>query len=496
MTAPPVRISAGLLCGLLFASLLLDQLLLWRFLGFAPWWLYAAGAAGSAMIVAVVGRTALPMPSARDLLICFGFALILYLLGGEGRLFYANVDWQVRDALTHDLTAYAWPFAYSEETGTNILRAPLGMYLLPAVAGKAFGAAAADVALLLRHSAMLAILLALGSVLFPSGRARLGALAVFLVFSGLDVVGQIVVDAGTGTALPDHLEQWAGVQYSSHVTQAFWVPQHALAGWIVALLFLLWKDARLPLGVFLAAVPLTGLWSPLAMMGALPFAALAGIRTIADRALRPADILLPAATTLLAVPSLLYLSAGSDAVGLHLFALPFGRWLLFELLETTPFLIAVAVLGVRGRVAGATLLTVAACLLLMPFVQVGTSVDFTMRASIPALVILAVLVAQALQSASTEDRWLRRACRTALITALGIGSLTGIFEIRRSLVYRPAPRTHCSLLGVFDQHYGGLRAATYLAPIGSLAAPIRPRDFARVEPSRRRCWATDWAIPR
>jgi hypothetical protein len=486
-----------MLCGALFASLLIDQLLLWRFLDLAPWWLYLAGTAACVSIMAWVGRIPLPRIALRDLLLCFGVALLLYLLGGEGRLLYANTDWQVRDAVLRDLAVYPWPFAYRDAAGTDLLRAPLGMYLLPALAGKAFGMAAADVAMLLRHSALLAILLALGSVLFPSPQARLGALAVFLVFSGLDIVGQLIVQAVAGGTMADHLEPWAGIQYSSHITQAFWVPQHALAGWIAAVLFLLWKDARLPLGVFLGAVPLVGLWSPLALMGAMPFAALAAVRTLTERALRPPDVLLPAVTTALAIPGLLYLAAGGGSVGLHLYALPIGRWVMFELIEVAPFLAAVLVLGVRGRAAGATLATVAACLLLMPFVQVGTSVDFTMRASIPALAILSVLVAQALQSVGGDDGRERRAWRAGLLAALAIGSITGLFEIRRSIAYLPTPRSDCNLIGVFDRHYGGVRAATYLAPIQTLAAPIRPRIFTAIrDPQPPRCWPGAWAKPR
>jgi hypothetical protein len=490
-------IGAGILCGALFASLLVDQLLLWRFIGFAPWWLYVIGGGAGITVVAYAGRVALPRVAVRDLAVCFVVALVLYLLGGEGRLFYANTDWQVRDAVLRDLAAYPWPFAYQDPAATSILRAPLGMYLVPAVVAKAFGPAAADVALLLHHAGMLAILLALGSVLFPTGRARLGALAVFLAFSGLDIVGQLAVNLVTDGAMPDHLEPWAGIQYSSHITQAFWVPQHALAGWIAAILFLLWKDQRLPLGLFLAAVPLIGLWSPLALMGAMPFAALASIRTLAERALRPVDIALPAVTTVLAAPGLLYLAAGGDAVGLHFYALPLGRWLAFELIETAPFLAAAFVLRVRGRAAGATLATVAACLLVMPFVQVGNSVDFTMRASIPALAMLAVIVARSLQSVQPHDSSERRVWRAALIVSLAIGSVTGLFEIRRSLVYRAAPRPACNLIGVFDRHYGGVRAATYLAPIAALPAPIRPYAFTSVrDPQPPRCWEGDWASPR
>ena len=57
----------------------------------------------------------------------------------------------------------------------------------------------------------------------------------------IDIVGQIV----THRPIWLHLEQWAGLQFSGHLTQAFWVPQHALAGWFFAAFYMLWRDRRL-----------------------------------------------------------------------------------------------------------------------------------------------------------------------------------------------------------------------------------------------------------
>src|SRR5947209_2336598 len=78
------------------------------------------------------------------LLFCLATALALCLLGGEGRFFFANADWLIRDAIINDLVAWPWPFGYpigEPHSGvqTFIFRAPLAMYMLPAVVGKVFG---------------------------------------------------------------------------------------------------------------------------------------------------------------------------------------------------------------------------------------------------------------------------------------------------------------------------------------------------------------------
>src|SRR3546814_10189961 len=69
--------------------------------------------------------------------------------------------------------------------------------------------------------------------------------------------------------------------------------------------------------------------------------------------------------------------------------------MLFELLEVIPFVAGAALIGSPSTGERATLLLVAACLLLMPFVQLGEGTDFTMRTSIPALAILAVQISRA-----------------------------------------------------------------------------------------------------
>ena len=89
---------------------------------------------------------------------------------------------------------------------------------------------------------------------------------------------------------------------------------------------------------------------PLGLMGAMPFAALAGIRTLAARQLRIADMLLPALASLLAVPSLLYLGAASGAdVGLRFQPIPPLQWLMFQGIETLPYLVPLLLVARPAR---------------------------------------------------------------------------------------------------------------------------------------------------
>ncbi len=462
------------------------QLLLWRFLNVMPLWAYALGAVLLATLCVLIVRAARGFagPPPATLLTCIAIALLLLLLGGEGRLFYANLDWQVRLAAMRDMVVNPWPYVYTARGAPDVLRAPIGMFLAPALIAKALGGRAGDIALLVQNTLMLGTVLALGSTLFDTRRARLVALAVVIGFSGLDALGRILFRGG----LSDHLENWAYLQYSSTITLAFWVPQHALSGWIGALAYLLWRSGKAPLGAVLALLPLTALWSPLGLMGAMPFAALAGVRSLLRRELRLRDIGVPALATLFCIPGLLYLGAANDGVGARLMTFVPLQWGLFELLEVLVYVVPLALLVRQPRFGRDTLALLALLLLAIPFVQIGWSIDFMMRASISALAILAVMVADALIHVPRSRPW--------LIVPLLIGTVTGFHEVRRALVHPAAPEVRCTVVKAWQQTFAYFPMGSYLAPLDAMPGLIRPINPTRVsadEPAR--CWDGHWYHP-
>lgn len=462
----------------LLAGLGAMQLGLWAFLGLPVAWLALAllGAAWG-LYRADWGKTSIPLATLAG---AFLFALILLAIGGEGRFFYANTDWQVRNAVLRDLVVNPWPFAYAGREPW-LLRAPLGIYLIPALIGKLTSPYGAELALWALDSALLALVLGLGAALFDTARARRGALVVVAGFSGMDALGQML--AGKSLAL--HMEQWAGLQYSSHITQAFWVPQHGLAGWIFAVFYLLWRVERMPAVAVFAAMPLLALVSPLALMGCVPFAAHVFLASLMARKLHWLDVVWPALIGVLCLPSLAYLVAGSAAVGAGASKANFNGYGLFLVLEVGGYALALWQAGKAGGFGGRfgpiTLGITLLFLIFAPFGQIGDAMDFTMRASIPALAVLSVMVADLLIGAKPQGRKL----------ALGvflIGLATPAGEIARGLLWPSAPEVRCSYLGVVP---GG--ATTYVAPLARLAAPIRPATPALVAPhDPLACWNGVW----
>lgn len=429
------------------------------------------------------------------LAVCLAIACLLLLLGGQGRLFHANADWQVRDAVLADMARTAWPFVYAGEDGARLLRAPLGMYLLPALIGRS-GQTALDLALLACNTGLLGSLFAIGSALFPDRRARAVALVVFVTFSGLDSLGTLIASA-SGTVSFDHFERWAPpLQYSSVVTLIFWVPQHAIAGWFCALLYLLHRRGEITLAPVIAAIPVAAIWSPLAIIGALPLVAWAGIDALRKGTLRPRDVGAGVLAVLLALPSLAYLAADARELPSGLRAVRPLTLAMFLALEVLPAVWIILRLRDRRPIDRVTLALVVVMLVLFPLFKLGEGEDFTMRASIAPLGVLALTVASGLTRAGGR---IPRGVGIAVAAILAIGSVTGAAEIARALRFEPAPPPRCSLPGAWIRQSGQVVGMqTYLARSDAIPGPLRPIDPVSLDPRAdpAACWARDWQTPR
>jgi hypothetical protein len=484
-----VRTLAASLLGL-FAA---DNLLLLHFWGLSlpltAGLIFIAGTAIWALCKRISDD--LPRVSFRAFAIALVIALALFALGGEGRFFYANTDWQIRDAVLRDMATNPWPFAYDIDKTAYFLRAPLGTYLLPAMFG-----ANAEMALLVSNSVRLALILTLGWHLFEGKRERAIGFAVFILFSGWDVVGTALYWVFGAHLSWDHLEPWNfGYQYSSHVTQAFWVPQHAIAGWACAIAFLLWRKGLAPIGFFAASIPLVAIWSPLAIMGAVPFALLAAWDVLRRRAFDANDIGIAALAVVVALPALLYLQVDAASVGMHLLRTNPLVWGLCVALEVLPFTVPLLREAESPVTDRPVVRLIQFLLLAMPVVQVGVSADFQMRASIMPLAVLSILFAQWICRLQNEKPGSSAATIYALV-AVTLGAATPLLEIRRSVMNAPSPRPLCSLIGVWHKQDNMIVPyATYLAPLSKLPAPLRHVPVTAGGSDPASCWDRKWETP-
>jgi hypothetical protein len=331
-----------------------------------------------------------------------GMALILAVAmawtaaSGIGGLSYANPDWQVRYAVLRDLIVADWPPNYTAADSPVILRSAIAYYLPVALFGKAFGIAAAHLALLVWTTLGVTIFLALLPLPEKLSVRLLVALALVVFFGGMDVLGMLT-SGYDWPNWPFHIEWWAEhFQYSSITTQLFWVPNHALPAWIAgALLFRLRRSACLPtlVPLLLALLPL---WTPFALIGLLPFAAMVlleqrpALRTIPKLQLAAAValgglVLSYLALDIAAIPGGMAHVAATESDS---FATAYLRFVLFEF-----GLLALAILRLHPDEKKLLVLT-ALVLLVLPLFRFGLGNDLVMRASIPALVMLLIMTLQ------------------------------------------------------------------------------------------------------
>jgi hypothetical protein len=354
-----------------------------------------------------------------QLLSCVVVAALFLWLCGYVRPFEHTFDWLKHFAVINELAQHPWP-PINEASGT-FLRYSLGYYLVPGLFTKVFGNRWIELFVFLQTWSGLVLLLALLLQKIRPARSLLFVI-LFLLFSGLDLIGWLIHDSTSSILV--HKEWWAGSNYAfaydGHATLFIWVPQHALAGMIGLALLL---PGQMPpasssyLGLLGAAVLL---WSPFAGIGLAPFVLVTAVRGGRQAFLDWGNILCAA---VLGIPLAGYLMAGATGVP-HGFnwdhaGFSWRSYLEFSTLEVGLYLLALRLYGWQYLCYPGIVIAI---LLLLPLYRIGEFNDFTMRACIPAIMLIAI----AASAATAEARDLR--CIPLAVLML-VGSITSVLEI-------------------------------------------------------------------
>jgi hypothetical protein len=394
-----------------------------------------------------------------ELATLFIVAMAWTSLSGIGHWFYANSDWIFRDALLRDLTLTAWPPEYSSTSASPlILRAPVGYYLPAALIGSIGGLKTAEIALYLWTSLGFFLVLSGAISLFEKRTQRVLAVLLMLGFGGLDFLGYALIHASL-PRLGQHIEWWAVfAQYSSNSTLFFWVPNYAIPAWLCTLIILRhWRSPQLA-----KLTPLLGssilIWSPFAALGTAPFF-LAGINWKNDiRTVLSPKITLPIA--LLTLVCLRYLTMGSTHIpggwifpdnGKNIRPLT-TLYLAFCLLEfglLAMILWRLKAFDIRIKIS-------IIILALLPLYKFGYGNDIVMRASIPALMILALSTVIPLCRPGPRN-W-----KLALAGILSIGLLGSIQEPVRALTSPRWRQGDMTLVEAWTRYLGISEPSTYV----------------------------------
>ena len=362
-------------------------------------------------------------------------AVVWVSLSGAGGIGFQNQpDWNNKSVLMSDLMRREWPVSYDDHL---ILNYYFALYLPASVVGRLAGWNAAELFLYLE--VLVGAVLSLTWLYSFAGEFGMLAVALFIGFGGLDLVGYMLVNR-RAPQMGVGIEWWSSeFQFSGTTTLLFWVPQHSLPAWIATSL-MLDEGARFRrvayAGLFAA---LSLLWSPFVALGLLPIGI--AMLFVADRETIPSFanfVFLPAMAALAYVFYAPHKSGGhfdsASSFWIAQFsAMSLARMAVFYALEIGIYALFVAVSWKsleRHWHTFAIIIGIALPICLLIPERVGHG-GFMMRSSIPSLFLLFLLMLHVLATAP------RRAVRFALASCLLLGMGSAFQEISRSILRYP-----------------------------------------------------------
>lgn len=368
---------------------------------------------------------------------------ILVFLSGIGKYAWQNFDHSTRNTIFRIMVEDEWPLiSYDWNCEGSGLIYYIGFWLPAAVIGKLTNLYIGNFFQVIW--AILGILIVYFLISSIIKKLLIWPLLLFLFFSGLDILGAIITIPEKITLI-HHLEWWTGnyYQYSSVITQIFWVYNQSIPAWcITMLMFIQTKSDNLifllALSMLCSTIPFLGL-IPLVIYLILTRSELHLVASSGSNLFSLFKKIVKEVCTfqnilgggIIGIISFLYLQGNSASqyisINLPLNVVRLIIYYIFIFLEVGVYLLVIY----KYQKKNGIYYLIGVCLSLFPFVKVGTSADFCMRASIPALLILILLVIDTILQA-----YCKRDMKTIIILFIIflIGSVTPIIEINRTVI--------------------------------------------------------------
>lgn len=385
------------------------------------------------------------------LFICMVLAVWVYYSGIGGKVFQ-NSDHSSRNAIFEILVQCRWPIyntdinteLYPEGTVTSLIYY-IGFWMPAAVVGKIFGMQAGYGFQMVW--AFIGLFLVYYFICERKNKIIIWPLLLLIFFSGLDVAGVFMTGTNIfGMENDMHMEWWAApYQYSSMTTQLFWVFNQSVPAWLCTVFAMRQENNRSLVFIvasvmFSATFPFVGLlvfvlfWTftrqyeiciDVSRMESVKEWMKAFIKdTITIQNVLGGGIL--------GIFTYLYQRGNTSATKISsqgfldiLGSIEWTQYLIFMLLEVGIYFI---VIYKYNKINGVYFVVVLS-LIFIPLLK-GSSGDFCMRVSIPALFILMLLVQDTLEKAAEQKNWI---ILGSLTIVLCIGSMTPIHEMARTI---------------------------------------------------------------
>ncbi len=380
--------------------------------------------------------------SACGLYTLFLIALLWCFLAGIGYFYYQSNDYHFRNAVFRDLIFKEWPVFYKNADTPMVYY--MGFWLFPALATKICSFLITNTSVLFLLGNLILLFYATCGVWLifihlslavksTDMKQILWAILLFIFFSGADIIGNQFFS----TSIPPfdhHLEWWSiPLQYSSFTTEMFWVFNQFIPITLITLLTYNQRKIRIfgllgAFSFFASPYPTAGL--------AVLMLAYAGSEFYKSK--NKILFLKKEIFSSVNLVSLFFLglifsyfitnSNGIDRFTLIFEDVSFKQWLIFILLEFG--LYGIVLLTVMKK--DVFFITSLVELVLISLLRLDVHNNFCMRASLPALVILAISVINFLIHSSLQKQWLPK---SLLIILFLYGIATPEMEFYRSFYY-------------------------------------------------------------
>lgn len=358
------------------------------------------------------------------LLAIMTIALVWVWQSGIGGFWTQSEDFRYRNAIYRDIVLRDWPVIYPA-TG-HALVYYIGYWLVPALLGKLvlFAGAEETAAFSIANTAlfiwtffivMIVFLLVMYTLKVSKGKTQLLVIGLFILFSGADVIGSV---GYTWNSIDYHFEWWAtDYQFSSFTTCLFWVFNQVLPAWLCFMCIM--NEKNIKNYVFLGMMCL--FCAPLPFVGVFIFCLYFGVKKLLE--CRKDGIIKEFIKSIFTVSNILSVIFVFPVVGTYLLSnaaikganalrmndsaiviegseaasqnAPFSsnpliNYISFVCIE---FALLMIFMVWKYRKSAVYYVTFAS-LLIIPLLKIGGKHDFSMRASIPALVMVFILTAK------------------------------------------------------------------------------------------------------